>query len=44
MKREIIPAYKGLSDPEEIKAVYLSQNKIEAMEDTVTFAPQLYRL
>ena len=44
LKRDIVPSFAGLAPPEQIFCTYISQNRIHAIEDSVLFAPQLYRL
>lgn len=44
LRDEIADQYAQLVKKEEIKMVHVSQRKIEAMEDSVLFAPYLYRL
>lgn len=44
MKSQIIPSFFELAPENDITITYSSGNKIESMEDTLVFAPQLYRL
>lgn len=44
LQNEIIPSLAGLVSRDELFCSYISQNRIHALEDSVLFAPQLYRL
>jgi len=44
MKTQIIPSFFELVPEEDITITYSSNCKTESMEDTLLFAPQLYRL
>jgi hypothetical protein len=44
LQRDIVPSFAGSAPPEQIFCTYISQNRIHAIEDSVLFAPQLYRL
>jgi hypothetical protein len=44
MKTQIIPSFFELVPEEDITITYSSGCKTESMEDTLLFAPQLYRL
>lgn len=44
MRKELVPSFQQLGPEPLLSLVYLSASKIEAVEDAVTFAPQLFRL
>ena len=44
LRKDLVPDFQELVDKDEMKVIHVSQRKIEAMEDSVLFAPYLYRL
>ena len=45
VKKEILPSFQSMVSKEEgFKLIYLSENKMHSIEDTVMFSPSLYKL
>ena len=44
LKTELIPAFLRYQDPGQMSLCYLSNSKVEAMEDSLLLAPYLFRL
>lgn len=44
LKKEILPSFAKLEAGRALRPVHTSGSKVEAVEDTVTFSPALFRL
>lgn len=44
MRDDVLPDYFDVVGKDDVRLAHVSQRKIEAMEDSVLFAPYLYRL
>ena len=44
LQKELIPSFEKMGRGKILKVAHVSANKVEAAEDAVTFAPQLFRL
>ena len=44
IKEKIVPSFYQIVPKEEMSLTYVGTNKIQSMEDSVTFAPWLFRL
>jgi hypothetical protein len=44
LQKELIPSFEKMGRTKILKIAHISENKVEAAEDAVTFAPQLFRL
>lgn len=44
LRKELLPSFQKLEGGAALKLAHLSASRVEAAEDTVTFAPQLFRL
>jgi hypothetical protein len=44
LRKELVPSFQKLAQAEVLSLAYISGSKIDAVEDAVTFAPQLFRL